>query len=83
MRTTVTLDPDTEQVVRERMAAKNVSFKVALNDSIRDGSRGRVDTAFSTQTFDLGELAHDLTKALQLAGNLEDAELVAKLQRGR
>lgn len=37
MRTTVTLDPDAEQIVRERMAAKGVSFKRALNDAIRAG----------------------------------------------
>lgn len=83
MRTTVTLDPDTEQVVRERMAAKGVSFKVALNDAIRDGNRARVDMAFSTETFDLGAPVRDLTKALHLSGDLEDAELVAKMQRGR
>lgn len=83
MRTTVTLDPDTEQVIRERMEAKGLSFKVALNEAIRDGNRAHVDIAFSTQKFDLGEPVRDLTKALHLAGDLEDAELVAKMHRGR
>lgn len=36
-RTTVTLDPDTEQIIRVRMRRLGVSFKRALNDAIRDG----------------------------------------------
>jgi hypothetical protein len=83
MRTTVTLDPDTEQVVRERMASKGVSFKVALNDAIRDGARHRVDFVFSTETFDLGIPQVDLTKAIRVAGDFEDAELADRLRRGR
>lgn len=83
MRTTVTLDPDTEQVIRDRMAAKGVSFKVALNEAIRDGARGRVDVAFSTQTFNLGRPKVDVTKANQLVGDLDDTDLVERLRSGR
>lgn len=83
MRTTVTLDSDTEQVVRDRMAAKGVSFKRALNDAIRDGAPGRVDMQFSTVAVDLGEPLVDLTHANQVAAELEDAELLAKMKQGR
>lgn len=83
MRTTVTLDPDTEQMVRDRMAAKQISFKQALNDAIRDGARGRVDIAFSTTTYDLGPPSVDLTKASQIAGELEDAELAQRIHPTR
>lgn len=83
MRTTVTLDSDAEQIVRARMAAKGVSFKKALNDAIRDGARGRVDVMFSTPTHSMGAPAVDLTKGLQLAGDLEDAEIVEKMKAGR
>ena len=41
-RTTVTLDPDVEQIVRRRMAERGVSFKEALNDAIRSGVRSAV-----------------------------------------
>jgi hypothetical protein len=82
MRTTVTLDSDVEQLIHERMAAKGVSFKQALNDSIRDGVRGGVDYAFEAPTFDLG-ITIDLTKANQVAADLENAELLAKLADGR
>ena len=37
MRTTVTIDPDTEELLRREMARARVSFKRALNDAIRRG----------------------------------------------
>jgi len=83
MRTTVTLDSDAEQIVRARMAAKGVSFKKALNDAIRDGARGRADFMFSTPTHSMGAPTVDLTNALRLAGDLEDAEIVEKMKAGR
>lgn len=82
MRTTVTLDPDVEQMLRERMAVRGVSFKQALNDSIRDGARGVADIAFSTPTFDLG-VSVDLVKANRVAADLDDADSAAKLRVGR
>lgn len=81
MRTTVTLDPDTEQVVRARMAAEGVSFKRALNDAIRDGARGRPRPAtFSMATFDLGEPSLDLTHALRVAADLEDESVLQRMR---
>jgi hypothetical protein len=85
MRTTVTLDPDTEQLVRKRMKDRGVSFKRALNDSLRasrSSSEGAEPYRFETRTYDMGEPLIDLTKALQLAGELEDAEILAKMRRG-
>ena len=82
MRTTVTLDPDTELVIRELMEARGVSFKQAINDAIRAGRSGRVDVSFSTREVALGVPATDLDRALAIAGELEDEELVRKMQRG-
>lgn len=82
MRTTVTLDPDTEHLIRQRMRDKGVSFKRALNDAIRDGATGRATPRHETPTFDMGIPAVDLTKALRIAGELEDEELIATLRRG-
>lgn len=83
MRTTVTLDPDAEQIVRDRMAAKGISFKRALNDAIRDGAGGRVDIQFATEAVAMGEPLIDLTHANRVAGDLEDAEILRKLGDGR
>ena len=37
MRTTVTLDPDVEQMLRDAMQRRRLSFKEALNQAIRTG----------------------------------------------
>jgi hypothetical protein len=55
VRTTVTLDPDTEQIIRRRMAERGLSFKEALNDAIRSGVRSKGSaTPFRTATAALG-----------------------------
>jgi hypothetical protein len=84
MRTTVTLDSDTEQLVRARMANKGVSFKQALNDAIRESQVGQPGAnRYVLQPLSMGIPAIDLTKALQLAGELEDVELIRKMQQGK
>lgn len=40
MRTTITLDPDTEALLRREMARTHVNFKRAVNDAIRRGLSG-------------------------------------------
>lgn len=82
MRTTVTLDPDAEHLIRRRMKEKGVSFKRALNDAIREGASERPPVAHVTPTFDMGVPALDLTKALRIAAELEDESLIAAMRRG-
>lgn len=82
MRTTVTLDADTERIIRRRMAAEGVSFKQALNESIRDSERdARPSQAFATRAVPLGQPLVDLTKATRLAAQLDDETAMAKLRR--
>jgi hypothetical protein len=83
VRTTVTLDPDTEQLVRRRMREKGVSFKVALNDAIRDGLSRGPNREFRTPTSDLGLPSVNLDRALALASELEDDELIRKQRSGK
>lgn len=82
MRTTVTLDPDVEQIVRRRMREEKTSFKQALNDAIRDGAVGRPSTEFRTETAPMGVPTVNLDRALQLAAELEDDALVARMRSG-
>lgn len=83
MRTTVTLDPDTEQMVRRRMAERGVSFKEALNDAIREGVLGASRASpFLTATAAMGESRVNLDRALQIVADLEDDELIRKLRAG-
>lgn len=83
MRTTVTLDDDTLALIKRRMAERGTSFKQALNDAIREGAAQRpAPAAFATRAADLGVPSVNLDRALQLAGELEDEELVRKQRRG-
>lgn len=84
MRTTVTLDPDTEALVRRRMRERGVSFKVALNDALREALRSKPPAqAFTTAPADLGRSRIPLERALQIAGDLEDEELLRKARAGK
>jgi hypothetical protein len=84
MRTTVTLDPDTEALIRRRMKERNLSFKQVLNDAIREGlTQSPGGEEVSTPTVDMGLPRVNLDRALALASELEDEELVRKAQVGR
>ncbi len=82
MRTTVTLDPDTEQIVRRRMVERGITFKEALNDAIRDGVAAGAVEPFRTATASLGTSTVNLDPALQLAGALEDDDLIRRMRSG-
>lgn len=81
MRTTVTLDPDVEELIRRRMGERGQSFKEALNDAVREGVRAR-RSAFSTAVHAMGQPNVVLDRALRLAGDLEDEELIRRQRRG-
>jgi hypothetical protein len=85
MRTTVTLDPDVEARLREVARERGVSFKEALNSAIRAGlMASRSAREYRTPSRSLGLRAGvNLDKALQLASDLEDVEIVLGLERGR
>lgn len=84
MRTTVTLDPDVDALIKRAMRERGLSFKEALNDAVRAGAQGG-ETASATDfpTYPMGEPSVDITKALRLAGELEDDELTRRLAQGR
>lgn len=81
----MTLDADTEALIRKRMRDRGVSFKHALNDAIRDGLAPRAGDrrSFQTPTSDLGLPAVNLDRALAFAAELEDEELVRRMRAGK
>lgn len=84
MRTTITLDPDTEALVRKHMRERGVSFKQAVNDAIRTGlAVSRRERRFKVRTANLGVPLVNLDRALQLAAELEDEEIVRKMRAGK
>jgi hypothetical protein len=85
MRTTVTLDPDVEAMLRKEVRHRGQPFKQVLNSAIRAGLRAgksRVEP-FKPLIFDMGKPKMDLTKAAALAAELEDQELEHAHRRSR
>lgn len=85
MRTTVTLDADTEALVRRDMRERGVPFKVAINDALRAGltRATQPDRPFRTDVADLGTPTVNLDRALQLAADLEDDETLRRMRLGK
>lgn len=86
MRTTVTLDPDVEILIKRTVRERGDSFKQVLNNAIRNGLRkpaGAARKSYKQTTHDLGPARVDLTKALSLAMELDDPVSLNKLAAGR
>jgi hypothetical protein len=91
MRITITLDPDVEQMLKSTMRERDVTFKDAVNSAIRKGLQTERKGAeprrkkFRQRTYPMGVAAPGLNwdKALQIAADLEDEEILKKLAAGR
>lgn len=86
MRTTVTLDDDVAAKLKRLARERDLSFKEALNSSVRRGlERGEPKSRpYRVRTRDLGvRPGVNLDKALQLAGEMEDEEIIRKLRLGK
>jgi hypothetical protein len=84
VRTTVSPDPDTRLLVERAMRERGLSFKEAINQAIRAGLRERSgDPPSYTIARALGPARVDLTRALTLAGQLEDEAIVRRHVEGR
>ena len=83
MRTTVTLDPDVERLIRDTMRERGISFKEALNEAAGTGLRGKETKRlqkFTQKTFRMGEgQEFRWDKALAVADAIEDEELNRKI----
>jgi hypothetical protein len=80
VRTTITLDEDADSIVRRLMRDRGLTFKQAVNEAIRRGaSTPPARTARRTRTFRMGEPRVDIDKALRLAADLEDDDIIRKL----
>lgn len=85
MRTTVTLDPDTEALLRQTMALQKKSFKQALNEAVRRGLRkpGSSNTQpYRVKTFKSGfRPGIDPARLNQMTDELEIEEYRRKVSR--
>jgi hypothetical protein len=81
VRTTVTLEPDIQALIRAAMKERGISFKEALNSAVRagltQGKPGRRD--FVQKSYSLGgDQNFRWDKALDTAAAIEDEELGRK-----
>lgn len=85
MRTTLTLDEDVAQQVRRLMRERGAGFKETVNELIRRGLRSeQAVEPYASPTFSSGVRdGVDLDKALRLAGELEDAEVMRKFEMSK
>ena len=83
IRTTVTLDPDVAEQLKALARRRNLSFKAALNSTVRAGlaaERGG-GRPFRVEARPMGlRPGVDLTHALRMAADLEDNEIIRKLE---
>lgn len=75
MRTTVTLDPDVQILLKEAAHRSGKPFKATLNDAVRAGLLGThrvAEAAPAWPLIDMGTPLVDLATALELADELDD-----------
>lgn len=81
MRTTITLEPDVQALIRTAMKERGISFKEALNSAVRLGlTQGKARRSnFIQKTHRMGaDRNFRWDKALEIAAAMEDEELGRK-----
>jgi hypothetical protein len=84
MRTTITLDPDVDQLLRRAMRDRGASFRDTVNDAIRSGLRTHKVPRFRQKTAPIGlDPNVNWDKALQISAALEDEAILRKMAQGK
>lgn len=86
MRTTLTLDDDVAAMLHQVAKERGISFKEAVNTALRAGLVAEIPRPrrFTMPTSNMGvRPGINLDKALQLAAELEDEEIIRKLELGK
>ncbi len=84
MRTTITLDPDVDQLLRRAMRERGATFRDTVNEAIRSGLRPHRVTPFRQKTVAMGlDPRINWDKALRIASDMEDEEILRKMARDK
>lgn len=84
MRTTITLDPEAKALIDKAMKERKLSFKQVVNEAIILGlSVDQPARKVELPVFDMGKPFINLDKALHIAGDLEDEEILRKMALGK
>ncbi|WP_454295554.1 hypothetical protein [Salana multivorans] len=79
MRTTITLTPDADAIIRRVMAERGMTFKEAVNDVILRSARNEAPVDIVWPTFDL-DLELDPVDANRFLADLETADQLSVVQ---
>ncbi len=85
MRTTITIDPDVEVLLKTAVNQQQKTLDEVLNDTLRQAlprTQKRQREPYVLKTRPLGIKA-ELDKAVRLSDELEDEEIIGKLGEGR
>jgi hypothetical protein len=87
VRTTVRIDDDVLQVLKERARREKTTLTKIVNILLRrgistSGDGNRRKRPYREKTFSMGRPAVDMTKALALAAQLEDEQTIKQLKLG-
>lgn len=84
MRTTITLEENLFDALKERAHERGVPFKRVVNDAIRSGlEHERKSKPYKVPSRPMGPPKIDLTKANQIAAALDDEKIIRELKQGR
>ena len=78
VRATLTLDPDTHALLAQLMRERGLSLEAAVNHAIRAGLAGGERPVYRMTTVSMGEPSVSVDKALRLAGELENDQLIER-----
>jgi len=81
----MTIDDDVAQQIRRLMRERGAGFKEVVNELLRRGLHSpEPNDPYRTPTFAMGARRDlDLDKALALAAAMDDAEVLAELERAK
>jgi hypothetical protein len=83
VRTTITLEAEAEALIRKAMKERNLSFKEVVNEAIIRGLAPAPRPRVTLPTFNMGPPLVNLDRANQIAGELEDEEILRKMSMGK
>lgn len=89
MRTTVRVDDDLMQELKDLAHKEGISLAQLFNRTVRaglealNGKNSKPKKPYRERTFNMGKPKVDLTKALQIAAELENEEIIRKLSLGK
>jgi hypothetical protein len=80
MRTTLTLDPDVAELLKQAVHAQRRPFKHVLNDALRQAlaEPAAAPAPFVQRSYSMGRPRLDLSKSLALAGELDDQHTLTR-----